>query len=121
MTFLRRWTPLLLVLSLCALPLRGDAASSVTFVIPNVFATASGNVPASQLDTNFSGILNAVSGIALAQRDLVEAQANLALARVQLLASWHKVRTSTGETVAAYLDEAHASTTSTPTVDVARE
>lgn len=35
-----------------------------------------------------------------AQRDLVQAQANLAFARVQLQASWHRVRTSTGETVA---------------------
>ncbi|MCC6794463.1 MAG: TolC family protein [Candidatus Hydrogenedentes bacterium] len=36
-----------------------------------------------------------------AQRDLVQAQANLAFARVQLQASWHRVRTNTGETVAS--------------------
>lgn len=34
-----------------------------------------------------------------AQRDLVEAQANLAFARVQLQSSWHNVRTASGETV----------------------
>jgi outer membrane protein TolC len=34
-----------------------------------------------------------------AQRDLVQAQANLAFARVQLQASWHRVRTTTGETI----------------------
>ncbi|MCC6152164.1 MAG: TolC family protein, partial [Candidatus Hydrogenedentes bacterium] len=37
-----------------------------------------------------------------AQRDLVQAQANLAFARVQLQASWHRVRTNTGETVASF-------------------
>lgn len=37
-----------------------------------------------------------------AQRDLVSAQANLAFARVELQASWHRVRTSTGETVLDY-------------------
>lgn len=34
-----------------------------------------------------------------AQRDLVEAQARLALARVNLKATWHSLRTATGETV----------------------
>ncbi|MBW7864291.1 MAG: TolC family protein [Candidatus Hydrogenedentes bacterium] len=33
------------------------------------------------------------------QRDLVEAEGNLALARVSLLAAWHTLRTATGETV----------------------
>ncbi|NUM54849.1 MAG: TolC family protein [Candidatus Hydrogenedentes bacterium] len=37
-----------------------------------------------------------------AQRDLISAQANLAFARVALQATWHRVRTSTGETVAGY-------------------
>lgn len=34
-----------------------------------------------------------------AQRDLVEAQARLALSRVKLKATWHSLRTATGETV----------------------
>lgn len=36
-----------------------------------------------------------------AQRDLVAAQARLALARVSLKSAWHNLRTATGETVAA--------------------
>lgn len=41
-----------------------------------------------------------------AQRDLVEAEARLALARVNLRAAWHGLRTATGETVAGGLDDA---------------
>lgn len=40
-----------------------------------------------------------------AQRDLIAAQASLALARVQLRQSWHDLRTATGETIAPYLDD----------------
>ncbi len=45
-----------------------------------------------------------------AQRDLVEAQATLALARVSLRAAWHNLRTATGETIA----EAHTETIDNP-------
>jgi len=40
-----------------------------------------------------------------AQRDLVEAQGTLALARVALQQAWHDVRTATGQTIAAFVEE----------------
>lgn len=43
-----------------------------------------------------------------AQRNLVEAQADLALARVQLRNNWHAVRTATGETIVPFLGEVEA-------------
>ncbi len=37
-----------------------------------------------------------------AQRDLVEAEARLALARVALYSAWHELQTATGETISAF-------------------
>jgi outer membrane protein TolC len=39
-----------------------------------------------------------------AQRDLVEAQGTLALARVALQQAWHDVRTATGQTIEAFIE-----------------
>lgn len=40
-----------------------------------------------------------------AQRDLIQARASLASARVSLFQAWHDVRTATGESIEPYVDE----------------
>ena len=56
----------------------------------------------------FQAGLTSLALLNQAQRDLVEAQATLALARVSLLAAWHSVRTATGETLSSILTHGEA-------------
>ncbi|MDZ4857339.1 MAG: TolC family protein [Candidatus Hydrogenedentes bacterium] len=56
------------------------------------------------VERGFTGGIEPVVRLNEAQRDLVEAQANLAFARVRLRSAWHNVRTATAETIIPYAD-----------------
>lgn len=53
-------------------------------------------------EKEFSAGQSSLALLNQAQRDLVEAQGNLALARASLYAAWHALRTATGETLAGF-------------------
>ncbi len=60
-------------------------------------------------EKEFQAGLSSLALLNQAQRDLVEAQALLALARVSLRAAWHELRTATAETLTAMSDHVDAS------------
>jgi len=57
------------------------------------------------VERGYAGGIEPVVRLNEAQRDLVSAQANLALARVQLQSALHNVRTATAETILPYAGE----------------
>jgi len=56
------------------------------------------------VEKEYAGGVGSLVRLNEAQRDLVSAEGNLALARVQLRQAWHDVQTATGETVASLAD-----------------
>jgi outer membrane protein TolC len=56
------------------------------------------------VEKEYAGGVGSLVRLNEAQRDLVSAEGNLALARVQLRQAWHDVNTATGVTVAPYSD-----------------
>ena len=56
------------------------------------------------VEKEYAGGVGSLVRLNEAQRDLVSAEGNLALARVQLRQAWHDVQTATGETVVSLAD-----------------